>query len=111
VTNSVSAAALLMAAGFGLTADLTLARSRFAHQAKSPLRSDFHLCRHRRLTPLLSPSQKAVFDRRLSFNDTMACGMCHIEEQAFTSNQLETSVGMEGKSLRRNAPSLFKRRL
>ena len=37
----------------------------------------------------------------------MACGMCHIERQAFTSNQLATSVGMEGKSLRRNAPSLF----
>ena len=37
----------------------------------------------------------------------MACGMCHVERQAFTSNQLATSVGMEGKSVRRNAPSLF----
>jgi cytochrome c peroxidase len=51
--------------------------------------------------------KKLFFDRRLSFNDTMACGMCHIERQAFTSNQLATSVGMAGKSLRRNAPSLF----
>jgi cytochrome c peroxidase len=33
--------------------------------------------------------------------------MCHIEAQAMTSNDLATSVGMEGKSLRRNAPSLF----
>jgi cytochrome c peroxidase len=51
--------------------------------------------------------QKLFFDRRLSINETMACGMCHIEAQAFTSNEVATSVGMEGKSLRRNAPSLF----
>ena len=51
--------------------------------------------------------KKLFFDRRLSFNGTMACGMCHIEQQAFTSNQLATSVGMEGKSIRRNAPSLY----
>jgi cytochrome c peroxidase len=56
---------------------------------------------------IVALGKKLFFDRRLSFNDTMACGMCHIERQAFTSNQLATSVGMEGKSLRRNAPSLF----
>jgi cytochrome c peroxidase len=56
---------------------------------------------------IVALGEKLFFDRRLSFNDTMACGMCHIERQAFTSNQLATSVGMEGKSLRRNAPSLF----
>ena len=51
--------------------------------------------------------EKLFFERRLSINDTMSCGMCHIEAQAFTSNDLATSVGMEGNSLRRNAPSLF----
>jgi cytochrome c peroxidase len=51
--------------------------------------------------------KKLFFERRLSFNDTMSCGMCHIEKQALTSNEVATSVGMEGKSLRRNAPSLF----
>jgi cytochrome c peroxidase len=51
--------------------------------------------------------KKLFFERRLSFNDTMSCGMCHLEKQALTSNELATSVGMEGKSLRRNAPSLF----
>ena len=56
---------------------------------------------------IVALGKKLFFDRKLSFNDTMACGMCHIELQAFTSNQLATSVGMEGKSLRRNAPSLF----
>lgn len=33
--------------------------------------------------------------------------MCHIPEQSFTQNELATSVGFEGKSLRRNAPSLL----
>ena len=56
---------------------------------------------------IVALGKKLFFDRGLSFNDTMACGMCHIERQAFTSNQLATSVGMEGKSLRRNAPGLF----
>jgi cytochrome c peroxidase len=51
--------------------------------------------------------KKLFFERRLSINDTMSCGMCHIEAQAFASNDLATSVGMEGKSLRRNAPSLL----
>jgi cytochrome c peroxidase len=51
--------------------------------------------------------KKLFFERRLSINETMSCGMCHIEAQAFTANEIATSVGMEGKSLRRNAPSLF----
>jgi cytochrome c peroxidase len=33
--------------------------------------------------------------------------MCHVPEQAFTSNELRTSVGMAGVSLRRNAPTLL----
>ena len=65
--------------------------------------------------PRLAPAAPAVvelgralfFERRLSANDTLSCGMCHLPEQAFTANELRTSVGMEGVSLRRNAPSLF----
>lgn len=51
--------------------------------------------------------EKLFFDRRLSINGTMSCGMCHIKNQAFTNNELRTSVGMEGQSLRRRAPSLY----
>jgi cytochrome c peroxidase len=51
--------------------------------------------------------KKLFFDRRLSVNNTLSCGMCHIEGQAFASTQTSLSVGMEGRSLRRNAPSLF----
>jgi cytochrome c peroxidase len=51
--------------------------------------------------------QRLFFDRRLSFNGTLSCAMCHIETQAFASIQSATSVGFEGQSLRRNAPSLL----
>ena len=47
------------------------------------------------------------FERGLSVNGTLSCAMCHVPEQGFTSNELRTSVGMEGVSLRRNAPTLL----
>jgi cytochrome c peroxidase len=47
------------------------------------------------------------FDRRLSGNATISCAMCHIPEQGFTSNELATPVGIEGASVRRNAPALY----
>jgi cytochrome c peroxidase len=49
--------------------------------------------------------RKLFFDRRLSFNGTMSCGMCHVPEQGFTNNELATPVGTEGRSVRRNAPT------
>lgn len=51
--------------------------------------------------------RKLFFDRRLSRNGTMSCGMCHIPEQGFTSNEMKTPVGMEGRSLRRNTPTIL----
>ena len=51
--------------------------------------------------------KKLFMDRRLSPNDTMSCAMCHVPEQGFTVNELATSIGFEGKSLRRNAPTLL----
>jgi cytochrome c peroxidase len=51
--------------------------------------------------------RQLFFDRRLSFNGTLSCGMCHIPEQGFTQRELRTSVGFQGRSLRRNAPSLL----
>ncbi|RPH54390.1 MAG: hypothetical protein EHM89_18615, partial [Acidobacteria bacterium] len=49
--------------------------------------------------------RKLFFDRRLSVNGTMSCGMCHVPEQGFTSNELETPVGVEGRTVRRNSPT------
>lgn len=51
--------------------------------------------------------EKLFFDRRLSLNGTFSCAMCHIPEQGFTSNEMATAVGLEGRTVRRNAPSLF----
>jgi cytochrome c peroxidase len=51
--------------------------------------------------------RKLFMDRRLSRNATMSCGMCHVPEQGFTVNELATAVGIEGRSLRRNAPTVL----
>lgn len=51
--------------------------------------------------------RKLFFDRRLSHNDTLSCAMCHVPEQGFTSNELATPVGFEGRTVRRNAPTLI----
>lgn len=47
------------------------------------------------------------FDRRLSHNNTIACGNCHIPEQGFTSQEIATAVGIEGQTVRRNAPTIY----
>ncbi len=47
------------------------------------------------------------FDRSLSVNGTLSCAMCHVPAQGFTVNEIRTAVGMEGASLRRNAPTLL----
>ncbi len=51
--------------------------------------------------------ERLFFDRSLSANNTLSCAMCHIPTQAFASNQSALSIGMEGRRLRRNAPSLY----
>lgn len=51
--------------------------------------------------------RRLFFDRRLSFNGTMSCAMCHVPEEGFASNASRLAVGIEGRSLRRNAPTLL----
>jgi len=60
------------------------------------------------LTPeKVALGRKLFFDRRLSPNGTMSCAMCHIPEQGFTAHELATPVGIEGRSVRRNAPTVL----
>jgi cytochrome c peroxidase len=33
--------------------------------------------------------------------------MCHIPEQGFSSNEMATAVGIEGRSVRRNSPTIY----
>lgn len=47
------------------------------------------------------------YDRRLSLNDTFSCAICHIPEQGFTSHEIKTAVGIEGRSVKRNSPTIY----
>ncbi len=51
--------------------------------------------------------RRLFFDRRLSHNGTVACASCHIPDQGFTNNELMTPVGIEGRTVKRNAPTLL----
>ncbi len=51
--------------------------------------------------------RKLFFDRRLSINDTFSCAICHIPEQGFANNELETAIGVEGRTVKRNAPTVY----
>jgi cytochrome c peroxidase len=51
--------------------------------------------------------RKLFFDRRLSRNNTISCAMCHVPDQGFTSNEIATAVGIEGRTVRRNAPTIY----
>ncbi len=60
------------------------------------------------------PSQELIFlgrklflDRRLSANGTLSCAMCHVPEQGFAQNQLATPVGINGRAVKRNSPTLL----
>jgi cytochrome c peroxidase len=55
----------------------------------------------------VSLGRKLFYDRRLSLNNTFSCAMCHIPEQGFTSNEMATAVGVEGRTVRRNSPSIY----
>lgn len=51
--------------------------------------------------------RKIFYDRRLSINGTFSCASCHVPEQGFTSNELATAVGVEGRSVRRNTMTIY----
>jgi len=51
--------------------------------------------------------RKLFMDRRLSHNNTFSCAMCHVPEQGFAVNEIATAIGIEGRTNRRNAPTLL----
>jgi cytochrome c peroxidase len=60
------------------------------------------------LTPArIELGRKLFYDRRLSLNNTFSCAMCHVPEQGFANNEQATAVGIEGRSVRRNSPTLY----
>lgn len=58
-------------------------------------------------TEKIDLGRKLFFDRRLSLNNTISCAMCHIPEQGFTNNEVSMAVGLEGRSVRRNSPTIY----
>ncbi len=55
----------------------------------------------------ISLGRKLFYDRRLSLNNTFSCAMCHVPEQGFTNNEMATALGIEGRTVRRNSPTLY----
>ena len=53
--------------------------------------------------------RKLFFDRRLSFNGTMSCAMCHVPEQGFTSHASRTALGIEEEPAAQFAIALERR--
>jgi cytochrome c peroxidase len=51
--------------------------------------------------------RRLFYDRRLSLNGTLSCAMCHVPDQGFTNNELATAVGIEGRTVRRNSPTIL----
>ena len=51
--------------------------------------------------------RRLFFERRLSHNNTLSCASCHVPDQGFTHHEVATPVGMEGRTVKRNAPSLY----
>jgi cytochrome c peroxidase len=51
--------------------------------------------------------RKLFFDRRLSLNNTFSCAMCHVPAQGFSSNEQATAIGIEGRTVRRNTPTIY----
>ena len=51
--------------------------------------------------------RKLFFDRRLSINNTFSCAVCHVPEQGFTNNELNRAVGVEGRAVLRNSPTIY----
>lgn len=51
--------------------------------------------------------RRLFYDRRLSLNDTFSCAICHIPEQGFTNNEISTAIGVEGRSVKRNSPTMY----
>lgn len=87
----------------GKTADLlTLAQNPGLGLPSLPVPADNPLSREK-----IELGRKLFFDRRLSLNNTFSCAMCHIPEQGYTSQEQATAVGVEGRSVRRNSPTLY----
>ncbi len=102
-TNRYQTHSVALAQRKGKPADLLkLAQNPPLGLPKVPIPQDNPLSREK-----ISLGRKLFFDRRLSLNHTFSCAMCHIPEQGYTSQEQATAVGVEGRTVRRNSPTLY----
>ena len=81
---------------------IQLSRSSSLGLPEDPYESLFPLAQDK-----VALGRKLFYDRRLSLNGTFSCAMCHIPEQGFTSQEQSTAIGIEGRTVRRNAPTIL----
>ena len=87
----------------GQPADLLkLARQPVSGLPPVPTPADNPLTREK-----IALGRKLFYDRRLSLNQTFSCAMCHVPEQGFTHQEQATAIGIEGRTVRRNAPTIY----
>ena len=85
----------------GETADL------LTHALRTPLGLPALPGRESLTAETIALGRQLFFDRRLSINNTVSCAMCHVPQQGFTVNEMSTAVGVEGRTVKRNAPTLL----
>ncbi len=78
-----------------------------AHAQQTPLGLPALPGRESLTAESIALGRRLFFDRRLSINNTVSCAMCHVPQQGFTVNEMSTAVGVEGRTVKRNAPSLL----
>jgi cytochrome c peroxidase len=102
-TNQYQTHSIALTHRQGQPADLLqLAQKQSLGLPKVPAPADNPLSREK-----IALGRKLFFDRRLSLNNTFSCAMCHIPEQGFTSQEQATAIGIEGRTVRRNSPTLY----
>ncbi|MBK7645429.1 MAG: cytochrome-c peroxidase [Planctomycetes bacterium] len=97
---------------------LALAGGDVAHQVKDELPADFGAAQPFGLAREVRPrdearaalGRKLFFDPRLSRDGSVSCASCHLPEHGFADPRAH-SVGVEGRTTPRNAPSLLNRAL
>lgn len=101
-------AAVLVALTMAAAANVLAVNNNDGTKQSVPLGLPALPTRYARVAPeKVELGRKLFFDRRLSFNNTLSCAMCHLESDAFASTQSKKSIGMEGRTLKRNAPTLL----
>jgi len=106
--NKNSFLSLIIIVGFGLSACNTPELTP-VYRIETPDNLGKHLPQNER-NPItkkgVALGKKIFFDQRFSSNDKVSCATCHQPEKAFTDGLVLSNLGVSGKLLLRNTPTL-----